>query len=155
VNSIWFSSAHMNWSDRNRELNLAGPGEAKLLKVQGIRSVYSFLSTEDVFAILSISCQALRDARNMVCLEADDETFVVKPGSRSNITYLYQLLRQKHEEHVKGINPKAKRSKQSQSQSNSSLDTSLSQDSVQGVASPSSHSLNATTFGKFIHSPQL
>ena len=129
--------------------NVAGLGEAKLLQSQGIRSVYSFLSTDDVFAILSVPCQALRDARNMVCLEADDKTFIVKPGSRSNIAYLYQLLHQKHEEHMKEINSKSKRSKsQSQSQPNSNLDRSLSQDSTQGSAS-SSAAVNATTFSKF------
>ena len=130
---------------------LAGSGEAKLLKLQGIRSVYSFWSTDDVFAILLIPCQALRDARSLVRLEADNQTFIVKRGSRSNITYLHQLVREKHEEHMKEINSKSKRNKESQSQPNSNLDNSLSQHSIQGTASPSSHPLNATTFSRSFH----
>jgi hypothetical protein len=39
--------------------NIAGRAEAKLLEIQGIRSVYSFLHTEDVFEIFRISCSAL------------------------------------------------------------------------------------------------
>ena len=130
---------------------MAGPGEAKLLQAQGIRSFYSFLSTEDVLAILSIPCQALRNARSMVCLEADDKTFIVKPGCRSNIAYLCQLLRQKHEEHMKKIGSKSKRTKHSQSQSNSHPNDGFSQSSVQRVASPSSHDAHTTTFGTFSH----
>ena len=38
---------------------IAGAAEAKLLEIQGIRSVYSFLNTDDVFDILSISCSGL------------------------------------------------------------------------------------------------
>ena len=132
---------------------MAGPGEAKLLQAQGIRSVYSLLSAEDVFAILSIPCQALRNARSMVCLEADDKTLIVKPGCRSKIAYLCQLLRQKHEEHMKEIGSKSKRGKQSPSQPQSNLypNDGVYQSSVQGVASPSSHNSHATTFGTFSH----
>jgi hypothetical protein len=145
------SSTYMSSWDQNSNVIMAGPGEAKLLQAQGIRSVYSFLSTEDVFAILSIPCQALRNARSMVCLEADDKTFIVKPGCRSNIAYLCQLLRQKHEEHMKEIGSKSKRGKQSQSQSNSHPIDDLSQSSVQSVTSPPSHNSHATTFGTFSH----
>lgn len=91
---------------------IAGPAEAKLLEVQGIRGVYSLLNTEDVFDILSISCAALKGIRKQVCLEADDNTFTVKPGCRSNILFLSQLLRQKHEQHLKEVTVKSKRNKQ-------------------------------------------
>ncbi|CAF3040302.1 unnamed protein product [Rotaria sp. Silwood2] len=81
--------------------NIAGTTEAKLLEIQGIRSVYSFLHTDDIFEILTIKCSALNDIKASICLEADDKTFIVKPGYRSNIRYLYKLLHQKHEEHLK------------------------------------------------------
>ena len=86
---------------------IAGPPEAKLLEAQGIRGVYSFLNTEDVFDILSIQSSALNNIKKAICLEADDHTFTVKPGSRSNIRYLHQLLSQKHDEYLKktNINP--------------------------------------------------
>ncbi|CAF4572565.1 unnamed protein product [Rotaria sp. Silwood1] len=89
----------------------AGSAEAKLLEAQGIRSVYSFLNTEDVFAILSISCPVLNDIKRLVCFEADDRTYTVKPGCRGSIRYLYQLLYQKHEEHLKEHTLKSKRIK--------------------------------------------
>ncbi len=58
---------------------IAGPAEAKLLEAQGIRSIYSFLNTDGVFDILSISYAALKEIRKLFFFEADDETFTVKP----------------------------------------------------------------------------
>ena len=107
---------------------IAGSAEAKLLEIQGIRSVYSFLHTEDVFDILSISCSALNSVRNSLCLEAGDRTFLVKPGCRSGIRYLHQLLVQKHEEHLRKIMKRSKRNTNTSAQpsQDSSLDTSFS-----------------------------
>ena len=107
---------------------IAGSAEAKLLEIQRIRSVYSFLHTEDVFDILSISCSASNDVRNSQCLEADDRTFLVKPGCRSSIRYLHQLLIQKHEEHLKNITKRSKRNTNTsvQHSQNASLDISFS-----------------------------
>ena len=120
------------WSScfRDGTRRVAGPGEAELLRAQGIRSVYSFLSTDDVFAILSIPCQAWRGVRKSICLEADDQSFIVKPGARSNIRYLFQLLLQRHEEQLKHFHLSSKRIK-SYSQSNSIANTTASQDSTQ------------------------
>jgi hypothetical protein len=98
--------------------NIAETTEAKLLEIQGIRSVYSFLHTDDIFEILTIKCSALNDIKASICLEADDKTFIVKPGYRSNIRYLHKLLHQKHEEHLKEMSSKPKRNKQSMSQQN-------------------------------------
>jgi hypothetical protein len=44
---------------------IVGLAEAKLLEIQGIRGVYSFLKTEDVFGILSIPCSALKDIKKI------------------------------------------------------------------------------------------
>lgn len=115
---------------------IAGPLEAKLLEIQGIRSVYSFLNTEDVFDILSIKCSALNNIKKLICLEADDQTFTVKPGSRSNIRYLHQLLSQKHDEHLKKNKYKSNGNKQSQLLQNNHTSLNLSQDS--SVASQTS-----------------
>ena len=40
---------------------LSGPMEAKFLEIQGIRSVYSLINSEDVFDILKYECKALED----------------------------------------------------------------------------------------------
>ena len=110
---------------------IAGTDEAKLLEIQGIRSVYSFLNTEDVFEILTVSCSALKVIKKSVCFEADDKSFLVKPGCRSNIRYLYQLLYQKHEEHLKEISKKSKHNKPLMSQQHGDSIIYNTQDSIQ------------------------
>lgn len=90
---------------------VAGTAEAKLLEVQGIRSVYSFLNIQDVFEILSIPCSALTHIKRSICLQADDDTYMVKPGCRSSLTYLHQLLYKKNKEHVKELMYRAKKNK--------------------------------------------
>ena len=128
---------------------IAGHVEAKLFEAQGILSVYSFLNTEDVFDILSISCAALKDIRKLVSFEADDKNFTVKPGCRGTILYLYQLLHQKHEEHAKEIALKSKKNKQTQSQRNNATSMYLSQDSLQVGLTSSSQQQNISTTGQF------
>ena len=91
---------------------IAGVAEAPLIEIQGIRSVYSFLHTDDVFTILSIPCAALRNVRKLVCLEKMDKTFMVKPGCRSSIRYLSKLLNRRHEGHTKDIGSQSKWNKQ-------------------------------------------
>ncbi|CAF1092484.1 unnamed protein product, partial [Adineta steineri] len=124
---------------------IAGPGEAKLLEVQGIRSVYSFFNIEDVFNILSFTCSAIKEIKKLICLEDEDKNYMVKPGCRSNIRYLYQLLYQKHEEHLKEITPKSKRNKQSQLHQSNSTTMNLSQDSSQDTSILSNHQQSTTT----------
>jgi hypothetical protein len=117
---------------------IAGLAEAKLLEVQGVRSVYSFLNIEDVFDILSISCSALNDIKKSVCFEAYDNSFIVKPGCRSNVRYMYHLLHQKHEEHLKHISIKSKRNKQPMSLLNTNIVIGNTQDPVQPASTLSS-----------------
>ena len=62
---------------------IVGASEATLLTVQRSRSVNSFLNTENVFDIFTIQCSALNSIKRSICLEADDHTFMVKPGCRS------------------------------------------------------------------------
>lgn len=112
---------------------IAGPAEAKLLEVQGVRGVYSFLNTEDVFDILTLKCSTLINIKKLICFEIDDDDDVnkseVKPGCRSNIRYLYQLLSQKHDEHMKKKNKyKSSGNKQSQLTKNNDTGLNVSQD---------------------------
>ncbi|CAF1063121.1 unnamed protein product [Rotaria sordida] len=126
---------------------IAGPAEAKLLEAQGIRSVYSFLNTEDVFHVLFIQCSALNNIKKSICLKGDDNTFTVKPGCRSNIRYLYQLLSQKHEEHLKKITHKSKGNKQSQLPQNNDTTTNLSQDPSETAPTSATHQQYTGTLG--------
>ena len=116
---------------------IAGVAEATLLEVQGIRSVYSFLNTDDVFEILSIPCAALNSVRKLVCLEKMDKTFTVKPGCRSSIRYLSQLLNRRHEEHMKEMGSQSKRNKQRTARSNTTATVPPSQDSTELLSSSS------------------
>ena len=129
---------------------VAGTTEAKLLEIQGIRSVYSFLCTEDVFEILTISCSALNIIKKSFCFEADDKSFIVKPGCRSNIRYLYQLLHQKHEEHLKQAANKSKLNRSLMSQ-NQNIVTGNTQDSIQSRWTLSQAN-STTTSNKFVPS---
>ncbi len=61
-------------------------------------------SYENKFKVIT-----LKEIRKLVCFEADDKDFTVKPGCCSNILYLSQLLHQKHEEHLKEVTIKSKR----------------------------------------------
>jgi hypothetical protein len=124
--------------------NIAGTTEAKLLEIQGIRSVYSFLHTDDIFEILTIQCSALNDIKVSVCLEADDKTFIIKAGYRSNIRYLYQLLYQKHEEHLREMSSKPKRNKQPMSQQNANNLIDNTQHSIQSSSTSSSRQNHTT-----------
>lgn len=106
---------------------------AKLLEIQGIRSVYSFLHTDDVFDILSKSCPILKDVQSSICLETTEHTFLVKPGCRSGIQYLYRLLYHKHEDHLKAITKSRKR-KQPMPKDNS--DSTTNQQNLSQNSSP-------------------
>jgi hypothetical protein len=57
-----------------------GRNEAKRLKIQSIRRVYSFLYLEDAFNIFSLPCRALDDIKKNMCLFIDDKTYMVKVG---------------------------------------------------------------------------
>ncbi|CAF3833034.1 unnamed protein product [Rotaria sp. Silwood1] len=110
---------------------VAGPAEAQLLEFQGIRGVYSFLNTDDVFGILALKCSTLTNIKKLICFEIDDgdvNTAIIKPGCRSNIRYLHQLLSQRHDEHMKQNKYKSSGNKQSQLTKNNDTSLNLSQD---------------------------
>jgi non-homologous end joining protein Ku len=77
-------------------------------------------------------------------LEADDKTFIIKPGYRGNIRYLSQLLHQKHGEHLKEMSNKPKRNKQSMSQQNANNLVDNIQHSIQSSSTSSSRQNHAT-----------
>ena len=116
---------------------IAGVAVATLLEIQGIRSVYSFLNTDDVFEILSVPCATLNHVRKLVCLEKMDKTFTVMPGCRSGIRYLSQLLSRRHEEHMKEIGAQSNRNKQRPARSIPASIAHLSQDSPEILSSSS------------------
>ena len=130
---------------------IAGPAEAKLLEVQGVRGVYSFLNTEDVFGILTLKCSALINIKKLICFEIDDDddanTAEVKPGCRSNIRYLHQLLSHRHDEHMKKTKYKSNGNKQSQLTKNIDTSLNLSQDFSQASSVSKTQQQSTRTSG--------
>jgi hypothetical protein len=90
----------------------AGPDEAKLLEIQGIRSVYSFLFTENLFEIFELPCRAIADIKKNMCLLLENKTYMIKQGCKSNLRYLTKLLNSKNEEHLKKVASKTKLKRQ-------------------------------------------
>ncbi|CAF2756206.1 unnamed protein product [Rotaria sp. Silwood2] len=90
---------------------LAGPGEAKLLEIQGIRSAYSLINTEDIFDILNYPCKALNEVKTSICLLLDDNRYIIKAGCKSNLRYLIQLFTLKNQEHLKTMGARLKSKK--------------------------------------------
>lgn len=129
---------------------VAAPVEAKLLEVQGIRGVYSFLNTEDVFDILTLKCSTLINIKKLICFKIDDavdSTAIIKPGCRSNIRYLHQLLSQRHGEHMKQNKYKSSGNKQSQLTKNNDTSLNLSQDLSQASSTSTTQQQSTGTSG--------
>ncbi|CAF4127240.1 unnamed protein product [Rotaria magnacalcarata] len=83
--------------------------------------------------------QALNDIKRLACLKADEDTYIVKPGCRASMQYLYQLLEQKHEEILKVNRVKFKQNKQSKSPNISENNHDSVQDSSKDDSILSSH----------------
>ncbi|CAF2086107.1 unnamed protein product [Rotaria magnacalcarata] len=82
---------------------------------------------------------SLNDIKRLACLKADDDTYIVKPGCRASMQYLYQLLEQKHEEILKVNRVKFKQNKQSKSPNISENNHDSVQDSSKDDSILSSH----------------
>ncbi|CAF4681411.1 unnamed protein product, partial [Rotaria sp. Silwood2] len=115
---------------------LAGPMEAKLLEIQGIRSAYSLVNTEDIFDILKYESKASDDIRKNICLLVDDNRYIVKPGCKSNLRYLTQLLIFKNEEHLKTIGARLKSKNKSNDDSINDISQSQTTAQVRLISSP-------------------
>ncbi|CAF3072328.1 unnamed protein product, partial [Rotaria sp. Silwood2] len=124
---------------------LAGPVEAKLLEVQGIRSAYSLIHTEDVFDVLKYECKALDEIKRKACLFLNDNRYIVKPGCKSNIRYFTQLLNLKNQEHLKSIGLRMKSKNKSNDTDNTSSSTPQSTAQVLPLSLPLSESTTTQT----------
>ncbi|CAF4612287.1 unnamed protein product [Didymodactylos carnosus] len=81
---------------------LAGNDEGELLEVQATHSVQSLLhSATDPFDILELDCPALQPIKQKMLFHLNDGSVFVKPGNRSNMQYLIEVLKKKAEEQSK------------------------------------------------------
>jgi hypothetical protein len=129
---------------------LAGPAEAKLLQVQGVRSAYSLLYIEDIFDVLKYQSKELNEVKKNACLRLDDDQYIVKPGCKSNLKYFTQLLRLKNQEHLKSIGVRTKSKHISNDNDNSNI--SILQSSAQVLPESSPISQDTTTTSKYMKS---
>jgi ABC-type sulfate/molybdate transport systems ATPase subunit len=127
---------------------LAGPVEAKLLEVQGVRSAYSLMYTDDIFDVLKYQCKELNEIKKNACLLLDDNQFIVKPGCKSNLKYFTQLLRLKNQEHLKTVGVRTKSKRISNDDDNSNI--SILQSSAQVLPESSPISQDTTTTSKYM-----
>ncbi|CAF3624956.1 unnamed protein product [Rotaria sp. Silwood1] len=123
---------------------LAGPIEADLLELQGIRSAYSLIHTEDIFDILKYECKALDQIKKKACLLLDDNRYIIKPGCKSNLRYFTQLLNVKNQEHLKTIALRMKSKQTSNDDNNNNNNNTLTSQSSAQVL-PTSSPLSPTT----------
>ena len=122
---------------------LAGPVEAKLLEVQGVRSAYSLMYIDDIFDILKYQSKELNEIKKNACLLLDDNQYIVKPGCKSNLKYFTQLLRLKNQEYLKAIGVRTKSKHISNDNDNTNI--SILQSSAQVLLVSSQISQDTTT----------
>ena len=85
---------------------LAGPDETALFKLQGIRTVNSFLRTSNIFDIFNIDAEEINDIKKQICFILGSDGYIIKPGIKSSIEYLRDLFGKKQDEIAKNANSK-------------------------------------------------
>ena len=83
---------------------LTGLEEAGFLKVQGIRTVNSFLRIENVFDVLTIDAEEINNIKKDICFMLNDNTYIIKSGIKVSFEYLRDLFPRKQKEMCKNIN---------------------------------------------------
>ena len=74
---------------------LTSPNEAKILEIQQINSIHSFLLIKDLLEFINYDNADVQEIRDKICFKLSNNTFVIKPGVKSNIQYLTNLFTKK------------------------------------------------------------
>ncbi|CAF1260903.1 unnamed protein product [Rotaria sordida] len=85
---------------------LAGPDEAALLKIQGIRTVNAFLRIPNIFDVFNINSKEVNDIKTKTCFILENDNYIVKSGIKGSIEYLRDLFEKKQNELLKNTNRK-------------------------------------------------
>ncbi|CAF2942254.1 unnamed protein product [Rotaria sp. Silwood2] len=85
---------------------LVGPDEVALLKIQGIRTVNTFLDISNIFDIVNIDSEEIDDIKTKSCFILKNDSYVIRPGSKASIEYLRDLFEKKQDEILKNTNSK-------------------------------------------------
>ncbi|CAF3887901.1 unnamed protein product [Rotaria sp. Silwood1] len=85
---------------------LAGPEEAALLKIQGIRTVHAFLRIPNIFDVFNINSKEVNDIKTKTCFILENDNYIIKSGIKASIEYLRDLFGKKQGELLKNTNRK-------------------------------------------------
>ena len=64
---------------------LAGPDEAALLKIQGIRKVNAFLRIPNIFDVFNINSKEVNDVKTKTCFILENDNYIVKSDIKGSI----------------------------------------------------------------------
>ena len=81
--------------------NCIGKKQADLLKFEEISSAHVYLSCTNVLDILKLESSDLIPFKKSLCLQLNDNSFIVLPGIESSFAYLTDLLMKKKNEATK------------------------------------------------------
>ena len=98
--------------------SLTGSVEAELLRIQNVRTINSFLRINNIFEIFTIDVDEIDHVKRQSCFILNDNTFIIKPGTKAAIEYLRDLFQKKQKEiskdnnsyHLNTLNPSSTRS---------------------------------------------
>lgn len=80
---------------------LTSPNEAKILKIQLINSINSFVLTKNLLEFINFDNADVQELKDQICFKLSNNTFVIKPGVTSNLQYLTNLFNKKIDENQK------------------------------------------------------
>ena len=77
--------------------------EGEILEIQCIKNVRILLQVPDIFAFFQINCKETYDLKKKACFVADDMSFMVREGIKSNIEQFIDLLKRHYESRLINI----------------------------------------------------
>jgi hypothetical protein len=88
--------------------DFVGVVEGEILEMQRIKNVRILLKIPDVFSFFQINNKDILKLKEKACFIADDSSYIVRPGIRSNIEQFIELLKSHYESttsnDIKGMN---------------------------------------------------
>jgi hypothetical protein len=89
--------------------DFVGVIEGEILEIQRIKNVRILLQIPDVFSFFQINNKDILNLKERACFIADDSSYIVRPGIRSNIEQFIELLKDHYKSvttsnEIKGIN---------------------------------------------------
>lgn len=84
--------------------NLAGDIVAKLLRIQSIRNVRTFMLVPDILAVFKINSFEIEQVKSRACFRLENDGYIVKIGVELSLRYLRDLFATKIHEYYNNTN---------------------------------------------------